>query len=141
MKQKQNAGFSLVEVLVAIVLLGALLVPTCSGLVLSARLNAKTDDLMQAQLAVSSAVETLMAEGIDPKLVEDTFGTYDVVSDGNGGTIDYFPGVVIEITENHGTYYEVKVSDDEGNVTVVTNIRKMIPAETTAPTTGEEGTT
>ncbi len=64
MKQKNNQGFSLIEVLVAIVILAAFVVPTCSALVLSARMNAKTQALMQAQLDVSSAVETLMAEGI-----------------------------------------------------------------------------
>ena len=64
MNNKHNAGFSLIEVLVAIVILAAIVVPTCSSLVLSHRMNAKTEELMQAQLDVSSAVETLMAEGI-----------------------------------------------------------------------------
>ena len=64
MKQKNDAGFSLVEVLVAIVILAAFVVPTCSALVMSARMNAKTDALMQAQLDVSSAIEMLMAKGI-----------------------------------------------------------------------------
>lgn len=64
MKNKHDQGFSLVEILVAIVILAAFVVPTCSALVLTAKMNEKTDDMMKAQLAVSSAVETLMAEGI-----------------------------------------------------------------------------
>lgn len=64
MKHKNDQGFSLIEVLVAIVILAAFVVPTCSALVLSARMNAKTQALMQAQLDVSSAVEILMARGI-----------------------------------------------------------------------------
>ena len=39
MKQKNNQGFSLIEVLVAIVILAAFVVPTCSALVLSARMK------------------------------------------------------------------------------------------------------
>ena len=64
MKTKNDQGFSLIEVLVAIVILAAFVVPTCSALVLSARMNAKAQALMQAQLDVSSAVEILMARGI-----------------------------------------------------------------------------
>ena len=75
MKNKHDQGFSLVEILVAIVILTAFVVPTCSALVMTARMNEKTDDLMKAQLAVSSAVETLMAEGIPEK--DDPDGIYD----------------------------------------------------------------
>lgn len=75
MKNKHDQGFSLVEILVAIVILAAFVVPTCSALVLTAKMNEKTDDMMKAQLAVSSAVETLMAEGIPEK--DDPDGIYD----------------------------------------------------------------
>lgn len=64
MKKAKNGGYSLVEVLVAIALLAIITIPTYTCLVLSVRLNAKTDEMLKAQLAVSSAVETLMAEGI-----------------------------------------------------------------------------
>ena len=67
MKNKHDEGFSLIEILVAIVILTAFVVPTCSALVMSNEMNNRTDALMQAQLAVSSAVETLMAEGIQEK--------------------------------------------------------------------------
>lgn len=75
MKNKHDQGFSLVEILVAIVILAAFVVPTCSALVLTAKMNEKTDAMMKAQLAVSSAVETLMAEGIPEK--DDPDGIYD----------------------------------------------------------------
>lgn len=119
MKQKHNGGFSLIEVLVAMVLLGALVVPTCSALVMCARLNAKTDDLLQAQLAVSSAVETLMAEGI--KEVADDYG--------NDGTTDRFPNVIVKteevkIADVLQPYYKVTVTDNDNQVTVETTIRK-----------------
>lgn len=63
-KRKQNGGYSLIEVLIAITVLGIIVVPICSSLITSFRMNAKTESILQAQLAVSSAVETLMSEGI-----------------------------------------------------------------------------
>lgn len=64
MKQKNNGGYSLIEVLVAISILGIIVSPVCANLLMSLRATEKTDEILQAQLAVSSAVETLMAEGI-----------------------------------------------------------------------------
>lgn len=63
-RNKWNAGYTLIEVLVAISILGIIVSPVCANLVMSLRVNNKTDEMLQAQLAVSSAVETLMAEGI-----------------------------------------------------------------------------
>ena len=104
--KKNNGGFSLIEVLVAIVVLAAVVIPTCSALVLSHRLNAETDKLMKAQLAVSSAVETLMAEGIDA-----TTNNYT----------DRFEGVEVVATKQETEpYYNVTVyvpkKDENGNV-------------------------
>lgn len=64
-KGRGTAGFSLVEVLTAITVLGLMLAPIGASLVLSHRLNARSQQLMEDQLAVANAVETLMAEGID----------------------------------------------------------------------------
>jgi len=66
-KQKYNRtdGFSLIEVIVAITILGFIAVPMLSGLLKSYQLNLRSDERMQAQLAVSSAVETIMAEGFN----------------------------------------------------------------------------
>lgn len=70
MADKQNScgGFSLVEVLVAIAVLAVVIVPIGSALTTAFRLNAASDEAMRDQLAVSGAVETLMAEGFDPDL-------------------------------------------------------------------------
>jgi len=64
-KQKYNRtdGFSLVEIVVAITILGFVAVPMFTGLLFSYQLNQRSDEKMQAQLAVSNAVETIMAEG------------------------------------------------------------------------------
>lgn len=64
-KGRGTAGFSLVEVLTAITVLGLMLAPIGASLVLSHRLNARSQQLMEDQLAVANAVETLMAKGIN----------------------------------------------------------------------------
>lgn len=124
MKHKHNAGFSLIEVLVAMAVLGVVVIPVCSSLILSFRINAKSDAMLQAQLAVSSAVETLMAEGIDP----DAAGVEDY---GKTEETDRFPDAVIEAVQqtdddsNPLPYYEVTVTDNNGLVTVTTYIRQQ----------------
>lgn len=141
MRQKRNEGFSLIEVLVAIALLGALVVPTCSGLVMSHRINAKSDALLKAQLAVSSAVETLMAEGINEEqiTVDRDYWIQTVMVDKDGKvvddddatayeerTIDRFPDVEMTV-ETGDHYYNVTVKDNDGLVTVETAVRAAPP--------------
>ena len=132
MKRKHNEGFTLVEMLVSIVILAAIVIPTCTSLVLSYRLNAKAREMMQAQLAVSSTVEKLMAEGIDANRValvlEKNNGIYDFGWDSTNDVkieTDDYPGVTITITEDKSTegYFSLSVSDDDGFVTVTTQIR------------------
>jgi len=62
-KHNQTDGFSLIEAVVAIAILGIIAVPMLTSLLDSYRLNLRSDERLQAQLAVSSAVETIMAEG------------------------------------------------------------------------------
>lgn len=136
MRKKHNEGFTLVELLVSIVILAAIVIPTCTSLVLSYRMNAKTDDLMQAQLAVSSAVETLMAKGITKEFVEAVKASQEetdppqVVEENEAqpqtieGTCDEFPGLKF-VLEDKGDYYDVTVMDEEKLVEVKTSIRDL----------------
>ena len=62
--KRNNGGFTLIEVLISIVVLGLVVLPVCSSLVMATRINAKAESILDAKLAVSSAVETMMAEGI-----------------------------------------------------------------------------
>ena len=88
----------MVEVVVAIAILGLVTAPICSSMLVAARINARSRDVMTAQLQLSSAVEQLMAEGIEVE-VED------------GGDITYTPpesvhGVEIDVDEeNSGEQY------------------------------------
>lgn len=116
MKQKHNGGYSLIEVLVAIAVLGIIVTPLCNSLVTSFRMNAKTESVLQAQLAVSSAVEILMAEGITEEAVD------------YGNDEGRFPDVVIKTTpvknaEGVPFYYNVELKDNGGLVTLTTQIR------------------
>lgn len=141
MKGKRNEGFTLLETLIAIVILGIVVVPVCSSLVMSFRINAKADQLLRDQLAVSSAVETLMAEGIQITYLradkaEDNYGWEKVVV--NEGEEpedkDRFPETNIVVTPGDNvSYYEVAV--EAGDVTVTTQIR----AAKTNPTEEPEG--
>ena len=119
MRQRTNnrtAGFSLLEVVVGIALLGLVTVPICASLVLSVRLNAHSQSLMQAQLQASGVVETLLAQGID----ESDFTDDKMEQD----------GVVVEILDDHGNYYDISVTAEAGKagmketVTLHTSVRK-----------------
>lgn len=119
MKKKHNEGFSLVEVLVAMAILAMIVIPTCSGIVMAFRMNAKSEELMQAQLAVSSAVETLMAEGI-PKDISEETENYEA---------ERFSDVSIMIIPVSGKpYYTVEVTSNlDSDVKVTTSIRAVTP--------------
>ena len=123
MKRRNDAGFSLVEILVAMTILAAVVLPVCSALVMGIRMNARTDELMRAQLAVSSAVETLMAEGIPAGTQE----TPDGKDYGNDGTFDRFPDVTISIDEAQSAYYNVTIASIDGLVAVRTSIAAVQP--------------
>jgi|GEM_PF-3760121 len=64
-KFKERCGAALLEVMISIAMLGLLMVPISSGILMSFRINQRSDEIMQARLAVSSAVETIMAEGVE----------------------------------------------------------------------------
>ena len=70
--KRNNAGSSLVEIVAATAIMGILVGAVCTSLMFGLRLNEKTDAQLKAQLAVSSAVETLMAEGIDNANISNT---------------------------------------------------------------------
>jgi prepilin-type N-terminal cleavage/methylation domain-containing protein len=135
MKNKHDGGFSLIEVVLAMVILALIVVPTCTSLVLSFRVNAKAEAMLQAQLAVSSAVEQLMAKKINDTmaakvLTSENDTTYDyVLLDENDNAIvvdtDQYPDVEIVIRDeepNDGVYCVI-VKDNNDLVTVTTYIR------------------
>ena len=108
MKHKHNAGYSLVETVVAIAILAIIVTPVSTGMVLAFKMNAKTEQLMQAELAVSSAVETLMAEGITEANTDYAAARFDNVT------------VKTSKENEDDPYYKVEVTSDEAEGLVVT---------------------
>lgn len=115
--KRSNAGFTLIEVLIAIVVLGLIVMPICSSLVMSVRINAKAESILEAKLAVSSAVETMMATGLKSE------------ADPN---LDGVDTVIEKVTDE--PYYKVIVTSEEAtSVSVETYIRAV---EETTPEGG-----
>ena len=100
-------------------ILALIVIPVSTGMVTAFKMNAKAEKLMYAELAVSSAVESLMSTGI-------------------GGPPDEYPDVHIDKSvEEDGAYYKVTVKSKEvADVTVVTYIRAVDSPEASAD---EEG--
>ena len=62
--KERTAGFTLLEVVVAIAILGLVSAPICSSLILAGRINAHSQVVMEAHLNVRTAVEILMQDGV-----------------------------------------------------------------------------
>ena len=64
-RKRASAGFSLVEVVAAITVLGLVVAGVSTSLVSSIQFNARTEQRLQAELAVANAVERFRAVGYD----------------------------------------------------------------------------
>ena len=113
--KERTAGFTLLEVVVAIAILGLVSAPICSSLILAGRINAHSQVVMEAHLNVRTAVEILMQDGVTE--ASDEYRK------------DEFPNVKITTEKEHlsDPYYHVTVSDKrtEPLVTVETDIRAV----------------
>ena len=107
MKRKHNGGYSLIEVLIAIAVLGIVTVPATSALITAHRVNVQAENMLTAQLEVSSKVEELMATGVNKTTDYDTQTVVVAVED------------VVGIT----SYYKVTVKSED--VSVTTHIRAI----------------
>lgn len=113
--KERTAGFSLLEVVVAIAIIGLISAPICSSLILAGRINAHSQAVMEAHLNVRTAVETLMKDGVTTEASAAYYA-------------EKFPNVTI-IPEKDGDnpYYRVTVKDKhtEPLVTVETYVRAV----------------
>lgn len=112
--KERTAGFTLLEVVVAIAILGLVSAPICSSLILAGRINAHSQAVMEAHLNVRTAVEILMQDGVTK--ASSPYRESD------------FPNVTIKTEKVDGKpYYHVTVSDKrtEPLVTVETDIRAV----------------
>lgn len=112
--KERTAGFSLLEVVVAIAIIGLISAPICSSLILAGRINAHSQAVMEAHLNVRTAVETLMKDGVTE--ANPAYRKSD------------FPNVTVKTEQVDGKpYYHVTVSDKptEPLVTVETYVRAV----------------
>ena len=119
--QNCKAGSTLVEVVVAITILGLVCAPICSSLVLAARVNARSEQVMAAQLSVSSAVERLMAEGVT---------TVETKDSKKYVTQPKFDNITVEVTDDtHSTeYYAIKVYDGTVEADAIVVVKTAVKA-------------
>ena len=119
-KYNQTEGFSLVEVMVSIAILGFVVVPMLTGLLFSYRLNQRSNEKLQAQLAVSNAVETIMAEGFNSAWYDSTGNNRDEKFYHNR-----FPGMDISGEKHAGeaAYELIVISDKFSDICVTTYAR------------------
>lgn len=114
--KERTAGFSLLEVVVAIAIIGLISAPICSSLILAGRINAHSQAVMEAHLNVRTAVETLMKDGVT-----------EASADYHAGA---FPNVTVKtVKDSTNPYYLVTVKDNhtEPLVTVETYVRAVSP--------------
>lgn len=114
--KERTAGFSLLEVVVAIAIISLISAPICTSLILAGRINAHSQAVMEAHLNVRTAVETLMKDG--------------VTEENNKYRERDFPNVTVKtVKDSTNPYYLVTVSDKptEPLVTVKTYVRAVSP--------------
>lgn len=120
-----TAGSTLVEVVVAITILGLVCAPICSSLVLAARVNQRSSQVMAAQLSVSNAVEQLMAEGITGPITEESENHIS-------GNVT----ITAEKEDENDPYYKVVVASRTVDSVAVTTYVRATPAGETPPESG-----
>lgn len=136
---KGNAGFTLVEVLVAISVLGIVTAALGGSLVMAHRINGRSEQIIDARLAVSSAVETLMAEGIDGSKIEN--GMYNPMDGGDPVLPDGVTVTVLNAPDHTDPTDCYQVTVECQGVSVTTFIRSSAIDATEATTDPSAETT
>lgn len=142
--KRKDAGFSLVEVLVSIVVLALVVIPLCTSLVMAIRMNTKADALLKAQLAVSSTVEELMASGINWDSLKEKEEETTTTTESGANVLTFAKGNVIIAIETVAdtSYYIVTVSYDddlENDGEYLVSVETSIRAATVTPDDTESG--
>ena len=103
---KMTGGYSLLEVLVAIVILAVFSIGGYVGINKSIELNAQTQARIEAQMCVSSIAERLMAEGIESGDTSDISNEYSnavITVSPALGTVDTTPFYKVTISSEYAS--------------------------------------
>lgn len=113
------------EVVLAITILGLVSAPICSSLMVAARINARSRAVMTAQMQVSSAVEYLMAKGIEEAIGPDSKKTI-IDPELPGVNVSKWKeerGDAVCTEHKEGVYCKIVVSSEDGLVSVEPIVR------------------
>ena len=103
MKKQNDAGFTLVEVMVSVVIVGLITIPLTSGMVLASKTLNQAEQMMEDQQAVSSIVERMMATGVSEEFETEENGVV-IVSEKENGTDPYYKVIVSKNSVEVVTY-------------------------------------
>lgn len=123
-KVKSSKGFTLVETVAAITVLTLVVAAVTASLIASIQFNARTEQRLQAELAVSNAVERLLAEGYDPD------GSFDV----SGASVSAYSEDFVTLKDEDDNNidvvvgYFVTVSSTNPNVSTI-SVTAYVPAK------------
>lgn len=132
--QKNNKGFSLLELLVAIAILATVMIPMLHSFVSAARANAKAKKLMEATTAAQNVMEEVKISGPfkfledhtnyskEQASYKDASGNIVTISDTYGNPVYIYDTTIVSspaLTVN-GREYRAKVKFDPQNYTCVT---------------------
>ncbi|MEG2093905.1 MAG: type II secretion system protein [Lachnospiraceae bacterium] len=109
MKKHKNAGFSLVEILVSVVILAIIVGPLLHSFVTAARVNSKARSSMQASAAAQNIMEQLKSEDITDFAAAGFTKVLDAVDTKKYTYEKMYTGVVVD-----GKTYKVKAVLDPG---------------------------
>lgn len=111
---KNNKGFSLVEVLIAMTVLAIIVVPLLRAFSTSANVNAKAERLMNANNIAQNIIEELKAEGLEA-IAEAGYKKVNSIEEGIKEEDDTEDTVVYRYDDSEGlkvgeAYYDVEIS-------------------------------
>ncbi len=105
---QSNKGFTLVEVLVAIVILGIIIVPLLNAFVMSANTNAKARQLLRSTTIAQNVIEELKAYSID-----ESASQFNRIETGNYVIADSAYSYEAVLDESTGAYTSVEITEDD----------------------------
>ncbi len=128
----KNAGFSLVEIMVSIIVFGLFSTQIALTIAHASLINARTDAMLKSQMEVSEVAEKLMAEGIKSTCSDaDYKGTGVKVTANKDDPSDSYFTVTIKCTKYVSPTMLAAEDGTHGSVPVEVELKNIIIHENT----------